>query len=91
MYCQDHSPQRQNAAIPQPKNRNISRKGAKRAKGEYCHFDRREKSFSDPSHPLGMTDLALSLGVPFDCAQGMLGVLSTSLKTGLARANPYFG
>jgi hypothetical protein len=28
----DYSPQRQNAAIPQPKNRNISRKGAKRAK-----------------------------------------------------------
>ena len=29
MYCQDHSPQRQNAAIPQPKNRNISRKARK--------------------------------------------------------------
>jgi hypothetical protein len=26
-----------------------------------CHFDRREKSFSDPSHSLGMTGLVPSL------------------------------
>ncbi len=26
-----------------------------------CHFDRREKSFSDPWHSLGMTDLGPSL------------------------------
>ena len=51
----------------------------------------REKSFSDPSHSLGMTDFGPSLGVPFGFAQDMLGVLSTSLKTGLARVNPRFG
>jgi hypothetical protein len=28
-----------------------------------CHFDQREKSFLDPSHSLGMTDLGPSLGV----------------------------
>ena len=28
-----------------------------------CHFDRREKSVSEPSHSLGMTDLAPSLSV----------------------------
>jgi hypothetical protein len=36
----------------------FSRKGAK---GARCHFDRREKTFSDPSHSLGMTGLAPSL------------------------------
>jgi hypothetical protein len=40
------------------KARNISRKGAKTAKEEFCHFDRREKSFLDLSHSLGMTGLA---------------------------------
>jgi len=34
-------------------SRNTSRKGAKAAR---CHFERREKSFLDPSHMLGMTD-----------------------------------
>ena len=43
-----------------------------------CHFDRREKSFSDPSHSLGMTGLVPSLR-----GLGVLGVL--------ARANPRFG
>jgi len=41
---------------PQP-IRIISRKGAKAAR---CHFDRREKSISDPSPSLGMTDRGLS-------------------------------
>jgi len=31
-----------------------SRKGARE---EHCHFERREKSFLDPSHSLGMTGL----------------------------------
>jgi hypothetical protein len=30
-------------------------------KGKHCHFERREKSFLDPSHPLGMTGFGLSL------------------------------
>jgi hypothetical protein len=30
----------------------------------YCHFDQREKSFSDPSHSLGMTGLARHLAFP---------------------------
>jgi hypothetical protein len=51
------------AAKPQPKVGIFSRKGAKAAKGELCHFDRREKSFSDPSPSFGMTGLAQSLGV----------------------------
>ena len=29
----------------------------------FCHFDRREKSFLDPSQTLGMTGLGPSLGV----------------------------
>jgi len=46
-----------------------SRKGAKTLSSEGktpCHFDRREKSFLDPSHSLGMTGLGsspLRLGV----------------------------
>jgi hypothetical protein len=40
------------------KTQSISRKGAKAAKKSYCHFDRREKSFLDPSHSLGLTGLA---------------------------------
>ncbi len=46
-----------------------SRQGAKTPSSErktLCHFDRREKSFLDPSHLLGMTDLGpspLRLGV----------------------------
>jgi hypothetical protein len=35
----------------------------KDAKGARCHFDRREKSFSDPSQSLGMTDRGPSLCV----------------------------
>ena len=50
-----HGTQRGRAAT---ETRNISRKGRAR-----CHFDRREKSFSDPSHSLGMTDIRPSLGV----------------------------
>jgi hypothetical protein len=46
-----------------------------------CHFDRREKSFSDPSHSLGMTDLVPSLG--------LLCVPSTSLRTCFARVILY--
>jgi hypothetical protein len=64
----------------------FSRKGAKalsfRPKGEI---------FPSSLPALGMTDLGPSLGVPFDPALDMLGVLSTLLKTGLARANPRFG
>jgi len=47
----------------------FSRQGAKTPSSErktLCHFDRREKSFLDPSHLLGMTDLGpspLRLGV----------------------------
>jgi hypothetical protein len=47
------------AAEPQPKV-GITRAKAQRPR---CHFDRREKSFSDPSHLLGMTGVAPSLGV----------------------------
>jgi hypothetical protein len=37
--------------------------GISRAKAvKRCHFDRREKSFPDPSPPLGMTDLGRHLG-----------------------------
>ena len=48
------------------KTRNISRKGAKvttlsRVEGCVCHFDRREKSFLDPSLLLGMTGHARHL------------------------------
>src|SRR3989304_1346289 len=46
--------QRGSAAI---ETRNISRKDAKAAKEKRCHFERREKSFLDPSHSLGMTGL----------------------------------
>jgi hypothetical protein len=43
-----------------------SRQGAKAPSKTRCHFDRREKSFLDPSHSLGMTGLGpspLRLGV----------------------------
>jgi hypothetical protein len=43
-----------------------SRQGAKTLSKTRCHFDRREKSFLDPSHSLGMTGLGpspLRLGV----------------------------
>jgi len=41
----------------------VSRAKAPRAqRSTACHFDRREKSFLDPSHSLGMTDLGPSLG-----------------------------
>ena len=33
----------------------LTAKHAKGAKEEHCHFERREKSFLDPSHSLGMT------------------------------------
>jgi len=36
--------------------------GRGQAKAARCHFDRREKSFLDPSHSLGMTDRGPSLG-----------------------------
>ena len=49
------------AAGAATKIRNVSRKGAKAAKKAYCHFDRREKSFLDPSHLLGMAGLARHL------------------------------
>ena len=49
------------AAGAATKIRNVSRKGAKAAKKAYCHFDRREKSFLDPSHSLGITGLARPL------------------------------
>ena len=60
-------------------NRNISRKTQKHVLSEgegaaLCHFDRREKSFSDPSHSLGMTGLVPSLGV--------LGVLAMASLMG---------
>ena len=42
---------------------NLSRQDAKAQSDTRCHFDRREKSFLDPSHSLGMTDLGPSLGV----------------------------
>ena len=48
------------AAEPQIKLE-ISRQTRKCAKKAYCHFDRREKSFLDPSHSLGMTGLARHL------------------------------
>jgi hypothetical protein len=32
-------------------------------KGKNCHFDRREKSFLDPSYPLGMTGTARHLAL----------------------------
>ena len=41
--------------------RDDARKDAKHAKGERCHFDRREKSLLDPSHSFGMTGLGPSL------------------------------
>jgi hypothetical protein len=54
--------------IHRPRKEDISRKACpernrRSAKGARCHFDRREKSFSDPSHSLGMTDLRPSLCV----------------------------
>jgi hypothetical protein len=62
----------------------VSRKDAKAAR---CHFDRRERSFSDPSHSLGMTDfwsVTLRAWRPFDAvypercrrAQDMLGAIN---------------
>src|SRR3990172_3092276 len=42
------------------RSRNVSRKDAKE---EHCHFERREKSFLDPSHSLGMTVSNPSLSV----------------------------
>jgi hypothetical protein len=42
---------------------NLSRQDAKAQRKTLCHFDRREKSFLDPSHSLGMTGQGLSLGV----------------------------
>ena len=38
-------------------------KDAEAQRNTRCHFDRREKSFSDPSHSLGMTGLGPSLSV----------------------------
>jgi hypothetical protein len=62
-----------NAAQPQF---GISRaKHAKGAKEERCHFDRREKSFLDPSYPLGMTGLGPSL-----CDLGVLGARNFRIR-----------
>ena len=58
---------RKGAAEPQPSRSDRAKastvSSAERRKGARCHFDRREKSFSNPSHPLGMTDLGPSLSV----------------------------
>src|SRR5262249_341263 len=55
---------RNNDLARQSRNQN-SEYLAQRRKGReeksHCHFDRREKSFSDPSHSLGMTCLARHL------------------------------
>jgi hypothetical protein len=39
------------------------RRKGRSAKGRKCHFDRREKSFLDPSYPLGMTGSARHLAL----------------------------
>jgi uncharacterized ferredoxin-like protein len=57
-------------------NRTLQQSIRERAKSAPCHFDRREKSFLDPSHSLGMMDRGLLLGVPFDVAQDMLCVFA---------------
>ena len=44
---------------PQPK---VAQKRSRVEGAALCHFDRREKSFSDPSRSLGMTGLVPSLG-----------------------------
>ena len=70
----------------------VSRKDAKHVLSQVegaarCHFDRREKSFLDPSHSLGMTDfgsVTLRAWRPFDAvypercrrAQDMLGAIN---------------
>ncbi len=41
----------------------LCRRDAKAQRKLHCHFDRREKSFLDPSHSLGMTGIGLPLGV----------------------------
>src|SRR5919106_6386947 len=56
----------------QNRKNDASRKDAKHVLGDVeeharCHFDRREKSFLDPSHSLGMTAIGPSL-----CALGVL-------------------
>jgi hypothetical protein len=43
----------------------------------HCHFDRREKSFLDPSHSFGMTALARHLGAL--CAFARVTVFPMSL------------
>jgi hypothetical protein len=60
------------AAKPQL-NFGISR--AKGAKEERCHFERREKSFLDPSHSLGMTGRGPSL-----CDLGVLGARNIRIR-----------
>ena len=59
-------PQRHSAAKPQPKLGISRAKAAKHVLSNVegaapCHFDRREKSFLDPSHSLGMTGLSRHL------------------------------
>jgi hypothetical protein len=52
-----------------------SRRDAKLAKKECCHFDQREKSFLDLSHAPGMTGFgrsSLAPLCPFGMAQDML-------------------
>jgi|SRR6266498_718334 len=63
-----------NFGMKKKSGKRVSRKDAKAAR---CHFDRREKSFLDPSHSLGMTDFG-----PSPC---VLGVPSPLLRTCLAR------
>src|SRR5438093_8925740 len=41
--------------------KNFTRQDAKAQRNERCHFDRREKSFVDPSHSFGMTGLTRHL------------------------------
>jgi hypothetical protein len=59
----------------QPSKLRLIRPTAERRKGRKekdCHFERREKSFVDPAHSLGMTGFGLSLGA--------LGVLARRIS-----------
>ena len=73
-------------------SRNISRKDAKAARGGgLCHFDRREKSFSDPSHSFGMTGLGPSLGALCVLARVILAMCGVGASEKVARAAQIFG
>ncbi|MGH7888756.1 MAG: hypothetical protein ACREPG_12905, partial [Candidatus Binatia bacterium] len=57
-------PAAESAQRAQKEKRGISPAKAQRREGKTNrHFERREKSFLDPSHSLGMTGSRLSLGV----------------------------